>query len=404
MTSRSELHVSVLGPFPGSDADRLLGDDPHPDLAGRPHEGGYCLAPLVGYAVAHGQRRSVVSLSRSFTEAPQLFSSDAFAFYLAHRRTRHEIRSCYREERQHIVEALRQLQPDVVHANWTYLYALGALDSGRPMLVTVHDHARHMLRCLGPGYLGNYLITRRVLKRARFLTAVSPYVARYVARVAKRDVTVIPNAISPTLTSYLPPSGPSRPDAATVATIASALNASPFKNAKGGLKAFSRVKHAIPAAQYHLAGPGLDPNGFIAKWARRHGLADGVQFHGAIPHADFLTLLGRSAVLLHPSLEEACPGPPLEGMAMGKTVVVGAGCGACPWTIDDGKAGVLVNARSPRDMGERLIHVLQNPQDYAPQRAAAQQLVQSRYAPQAVADAYQALYERVHAEWPGPGS
>jgi glycosyltransferase involved in cell wall biosynthesis len=183
------------------------------------------------------------------------------------------------------------------------------------------------------------------------------------------------------------------------ASIASALNATRLKNARGAIRAFSRVRRVIPTAQYHLVGPGLGADGSVAAWARSSALDAGIHFHGPVSHQRFLDLVAGSDVLLHPSRDESFGAPALEGMAMGKTVVVGRGCGACPWVIDEGRAGVLVNVHSPRDMAEQLIHVLQHPEAYAPQRAAARQLIERRYSPKAVSDAYQAMYERVHAQW-----
>lgn len=399
MSKEESLHVSVLGPFPGDRASALLGDKRSPALTALPHEGGHPLSAFVTHAVAQGHRRSVVSLSRAYTGKPLCLHSGRFSFYLASRRKRHEIRSLYRNERAHVVHGIEELRPDVVHAHWTNLYALGALDSARPTLFTIHDHAAHILRCLGPRYIGNYLITLHVLRKARCLTAVSPYIAEYVERIAGRQVTVIPNCVSDELVALSArEEGPARKRGNNPA-IASAVSAADFKNAKGAIRAFAATRKQVPDARYDLVGHGTDTAGEIATWARDHGLAEGVTFHGAILNSRFLEILDAADVLLHPSLEEAFPGPPLEGMALGKTVVAGQNTGGCPWQLDEGRAGVLVDVRSPAAMAERLVDILNRPEMYAAQRTHARRLIQTRYSPHAVAGAYQAMYDRLYEEW-----
>lgn len=397
MNAGQSLHVSVLGPFPGDRADALLGDRQIPELMALPHEGGSSIFPFVAQAVRDGYRRSVLSLSRAYAGTPRLFRQNGFSFYLAVRRRRHEIRSLYCRERAHVVEGLNRLQPDVVHANWTQLYALGALDSGRPTLLTVRDHAARMMHCLGVRYTANYLITRYVLRRARFLTAVSPHVARYVERLTDREIRVIPNCVPDSLVADAGEGADTAQRSDGAISIASALSAARFKNARAAIQAFAAVKRKIPRARYDLVGPGLEPNGPTAAWARRLGLDDGVKFHGPMLNSRFLGILAQAGVLFHPSAEESFGGPPLEGMALGKTVVAGKRAGGCPWVLDEGRAGVLVDERSPAAMAEQLVDILKRPEAYAERRRRALHLVRTRYSARAVSEAYQAAYEDVLA-------
>ena len=388
-------HVAVLGSFPAEIAASLVEDADTEGLESLPHEGGSSIAAFVAHAVRNGRHRSVVTLSRAYSAGPRRFGDHRFAFHIAPRRKRHEVRSAFREERRHIVSALNALGPDVVHANWTSFYAMGALDSGIPSLVTVRDHAARVLRYAGMRYLGNYLYTLVVLKKAPFLTAVSPHIARYAERISGKTVAVIPNCISDELAQRATQAVTSGSVSPSNRLVVSALSAARLKNAKRAVGAFFRVRQQVADAQYGLVGPGMGPDDALSLWAQKEGLCDGITFHGPMVHSRFLDLLSGAAVLFHPSLEESFGNPLIEGMAMGKTVIAGATSGGCPWVMDDGRGGVLVDVRSEQAMSEVLADVLRRPQAYATQRQRAMQLIQTCYAPGTVADQYSAMYERV---------
>lgn len=117
-----------------------------------------------------------------------------------------------RVERQRIAQAIVECAPDVVHAHWTYEFALGALDSGVPHLVTCHDAPGAVLRYTRSPYRAlRYLMARDVLRRARHLTAVSPYMADSARRLGGRNIAVIPNPLA----DYVLMQGCPRPRPAT---------------------------------------------------------------------------------------------------------------------------------------------------------------------------------------------
>ena len=52
----------------------------------------------------------------------------------------------YSAERKSLISEIAYINPDVVHAHWTYEYALAAQDSGLPHLITVHDEPWEILQ------------------------------------------------------------------------------------------------------------------------------------------------------------------------------------------------------------------------------------------------------------------
>jgi alpha-1,3-rhamnosyl/mannosyltransferase len=65
------------------------------------------------------------------------------------------------------------------------------------------------------------------------------------------------------------------------------------------------------------------------------GLTDRIRFAGFVPDADLRVLLGASAALVHPSLEEGFGLTPLEAMAAGAPAVASA-VGSVPEVVGDG--------------------------------------------------------------------
>jgi glycosyltransferase involved in cell wall biosynthesis len=76
-----------------------------------------------------------------------------------------------------------------------------------------------------------------------------------------------------------------------------------------------------------------------------------VQFNGIVPHAELMSRLRRSNVVLaHPSKSEACCVAISEALAAGVPVIGGTRSGDVPWQLAGGEAGVLVDVTSPTEI------------------------------------------------------
>lgn len=258
--------------------------------------------------------------------------------------------------------ALDEDAPDVVHAQWSYEYALAAIASGRPHVVTVRDWAPLIARMQRRPLAWVYRavragMNRRVLRRAQALTVTSPYMVDLVARRAGRQARLVPNALSADVFA-----GRDRSDRADPPVVVSVNNAFDHrKNVQALLRAFPTVRAAIPGAQLRLIGLGFGPGGVAEAWARDAGLAEGVTFVGSLAFPNVLEELRAAAVLAHPSREESFGGTLLEAMACGTPVVAGRDAGAVPWVVDEGRAGVLTDVEDPAALAASVVGVLANP-------------------------------------------
>ena len=102
-------------------------------------------------------------------------------------------------ERAGVAHALSGIGADVVHAHWTYEFALGALKTGdRPTVITAHDAPFTVLSHMPDAYrLVRALMASMTRLKRPTLTAVSPYLAeRWRREMFFRDpIDVIPNPV-----------------------------------------------------------------------------------------------------------------------------------------------------------------------------------------------------------------
>ncbi len=347
------MQVVILGPIPiGSVGDFI------PDLEKNktvsPGVGGTCLVNLVRARLARGLPTDIITCDTQASEPVKKWHGKLVNLWVVKRRERRAMRDAYRQERRLIHQALSESDASVCHANWTYEYALAGLTQRKmPCVVSVHDHAGHILRLADARYLINYLITRLVFRRAKLLTAVSPYVAEYASKLSGKKVEVVPN--------FLPEIewlGSKRKETAN-RTIVTLGHWGRGKNIKRAVKAFQIALARNPGFRYTLMGPDLGFNGRAHRWARQHRLDSHISFLGNLPYRDTVSRIAGSDVLLHPSVEESFGMPVAEAMLAGIPVVGCREAEGVRWLLDNGKSGRLVSAYSPKEMAAAVAETLE---------------------------------------------
>jgi L-malate glycosyltransferase len=273
-------------------------------------------------------------------------------------RPRDLAKDLFSKERRFIAEQLQFWRPDAVSAHWTYEFALGALDSGLPHLITVHDWAPAVLWSVRDRYRTVRLLMQLLtFARGRNFAAVSPYMARRSRLLAMRPVSVLPNGLDESW--YI--ETPHRPYDSRV--LAANHGFARHKNVQRLLLAWPTVLERHPSAELVLAGQGYEANGPASRWAHDNGLSEGVSFIGAVTQCELRGLLRSASVFAHPSREESFGLVLLEAMAQGVPVLGGCRSGAVPWLLGDG-AGVLVDVRNAGAIADGLNRLLAEP-DFA---------------------------------------
>ena len=287
--------------------------------------------------------------------------------------------------------------PDVLHAQWTYDYALaaGTFAARIPTFCTVRDWAPYqfaMARDLKHRlyWAESILVTRRVLRnKAVHFVANSDYTRQLLREDdPAKAVRVIPNPIAKgsiltERTIY--------PDRPVLVSVCQSIDAR--KNIGTLLEAFRLYRRLRPTAELHLGGrdfvpghPNLAPFG---------PLPEGVVLEGWLDRSALNALLDKASVLVQPSLEETFGNVLLEGMARRVAVVGGRDAGAVPAVLGHGAYGHLCDVTDPRALCDALVAA-----ESRPCLDAATERLRTVYASDRIA----ALHLELYGEYAGPAA
>ncbi|MDV6241224.1 glycosyltransferase family 4 protein [Rhodococcus opacus] len=382
------MHVCLMGPVAPSALKEHLreSDRIRSDLYGSNY--GAPVAELANSLILLGHRVSVVTYRRGYDEVHLRGPSLEFYQVDGRRSRRDQALDQWKHERAAMTDIANELDVDVVHAHWTYEWALAALDCPHPVVVTIHDAPLTILR----HHLDAYRLIRlsmawRVRARHgdRLFSAVSPYVEGRWRRelIDRGPIRVVPNVVTAHFRSQ---------DKFEQPTVIEIADAGRRKNVLGLLGAFRTVRANIMDAQLLLVGPGLHSSEKLASTARSADLADGVSFLGELPRAQTQLLLAKSWVHAHFSLEESFGMTLVEAIGCGTSVIAGAESGAAGWVLNGGRAGWLSNLSDVAESAGRLIDALSCISMRSSMELAGRAHYESALHPRVVAGEYVDLY------------
>lgn len=381
------MHVGLLGPATTAGLVDWLDGDPAHLPAGN---GGTPVTLLAAALLELGHDVTLWTLTPEIA-APVVASGARLRVHYLPQRPGGRGRDAYAAERRHLRHALDAdaHEVDVLHAQWTYEYALAALRRPEPLLVTVHDWAPTILRYQPDPYrLVRLLMQARTFAARPPLITVSPYLERHLRRWRLPVAAVIPNGVPP---AWIAPAARRRGEGLALVTVADGFAAR--KNTTAVLRAVGHLRADGLPVTLTLVGADHEPGGAAASWARRHGLHDGVTFAGRRPHREVRDLLDHVDLLVHPAREESFGMVLIEAMARGLPVVAGRASGAVPWVVD--RAGALVDVEDPTAIARAVRDLLLDPDRYQRAAAAAHARARDRFAMPVIASQHLDVYHRV---------
>lgn len=390
------MYIAVLGPIA---THELL--SPAERQAGRAYPRGREGAPLVSNLIREYLRQGHRVLALTHDDAlpddgPAFVHESGNLTYVVVPCRHHTFRpngrrpgrtaDFFRFERRQLVTQLRRYQPEVVHAHWTYEYALAGLQYDPKALVTTHDNAWTIFRYVRTlNRFFHYLLARYVFWRGRHFTAVSSYTAGTVQPWARVPVQIVPNPVQ------VPPrtNAPRGPLAMPV--ISMVVNGwDDHKNITTALLAFKQVRQQHPQAELWGMGTAFEPGKQATVFCQRHNI-EGVVLLGPTAHSQVLERVAASTLLLHTSIEESFGMALAEAMAYGVPVVAGQASGAVPWVV--GPGGLLVDVHRPEAVAAAINQLLADPALYEQLAAQAATNVAERFPLAKVAGQYLALLQ-----------
>lgn len=250
-------------------------------------------------------------------------------------------------------------KPDVLHAHWTYEYALGVIpfQNEVPVFITVRDWAPKIFKIM-PNYYRfiRLIINNYILKQKNVtLIANSQYIAQKIKRRWRKNAFYIPNPINEEYIQNEIKQTKSRKYLISVAN-----NLGKGKNIERLLKAFSQVVLEYPDLKLLLIGiPFTEENHQIKKWLKL-GLMNNIVLIGPLEHTKLIELYDQSIIMVHPSIEESFGNTIIEAMVRKVAVIGGENSGAVPFLLQKGKNGILTDVRSIISIKESIEHLLIN--------------------------------------------
>jgi glycosyltransferase involved in cell wall biosynthesis len=234
------------------------------------------------------------------------------------------------------------------------------------------------------------LLERAAFRRADFWCAVSDYTARKMTellRPARAAIAVLPNPVAVPAPSAV---------RARQARVVFTGTLTRKKGVVELLQAWPRVRAAHPGAELHLfgrdgrTGAGASMRGLLAS---RLGAtaANGVHFHGHVPHAELHRALQTARVAVFPSFVEAFALAPLEAMACGCPTIYSRRTSGAE-LIRHGENGLLIEPNDPTAIADAVVRVLGDAALAERVGAAGRREVETRFAIDVLLGANEAFY------------
>lgn len=245
---------------------------------------------------------------------------------------------------------------DVLHAHWTYEFAMAAsyFSKIKPTFCTVRDWCPYIFSLM-KGLKGRlyWYISLQIFKKVMNddsikLVANSNYTYNQIINnYPNKKIVLIPN---PIMKEYILNSKIKHPKSKTFISIAQALDEK-RKNIRTLLQAFSIYKKRDPNSKLILVGTYSKKMKQI--WAKDN-LLNGVILTGILNREELYTEIDSSSVLIHPSEEETFGNILLEGMARCLPCIGGNASGAVPMVLGYGKYGILCDIHTPNSLFEAM--------------------------------------------------
>jgi L-malate glycosyltransferase len=395
------LHVGIAAPIASADIAHLL-DTPAAQLP-RGYAGAPLLGTLIEELLRRGHRVSAFTLSSDLPlddRSTVVLKGQNLSLYCCPMRPRAwpfnghrvgRIVDLYAFERRGLERAIARAKPDVVHAHWAYEFAWAALRSGLPYVVTCHDSPFVIARFQRDFRRGGYRWLRagmawHVLRQARHVTTVSPYMVGQIQPLCRATVSVVPNPITERAFAR-----PRIAQAGRQRVLMVANGWDVRKNGQAALRAFALLAERLPGAELQVFGHEHGEGEAAHRWWQQSGLAGQVNFVGGVAHEQILAAMAQGDVFMHAALEESFGAVLAEALASGLPVVAGAASGAVPWVV--GGAGRLVDVTQPASIAAALHGLLTDAAESSRLGHAGCQRVRSMFGAEAVTVAYEKLYE-----------
>lgn len=247
---------------------------------------------------------------------------------------------------------------DVLHAQWTYDFALAAksFENQLPVFCTVRDWSPYMVTVQNGlkrvQWLFYNIMSKKVLnsKNIQFIANSYYTQTQILSAYPTKNVPIIFNSVDKTLIIEKKQLLTTYPSFISIAASASEKR----KNIYTLLKAFLRFRIKHKDATLRLVGSGFTESNALMQEYKRKGMLEGVILCGFKNHTELMGEIDKVNCLVHPSIEETFGNILIEGMARGVVVIGGEKSGAVPQILGNGEYGILCDVTDEESLSNAM--------------------------------------------------
>ena len=308
--------------------------------------------------------------------------------------------------RQMRAEILR-LKPDLVHAHIAGEYAIAAAETGLPWVLTPHG-IRFLEASLWPDFLNRtyrgWLTKReeiRVVRRAKHMISISPFIQSTFSRHIKGKVYDIENPIPEAFFKL--------PQHRQPGQLLFVGRFTPRKAVHVLLRAFAGLHRQMPEATLRLAGRSVfkkvPPSHYqgLKQFVADAGLEGAVSFLGELDEPTLLKEYSNCSALVLSSILETAPMVIMQAMAAGRAVV-STDAGGVRYLVEHGETGFIVPPNDEQALADALYQVLSDEARLQAMGRRAKEVAELRFHVNVVAARTRDVYYSILGQIPPPKS
>jgi len=303
-----------------------------------------------------------------------------------------------------VTKVIEKNDADLIHAHFAYPEGLVGLlakrRTGKPLIVTLHGYDILIEPSVGYGARLNKrvdVIIRRVLNVADAVVTASKATFNEASKIVNDGCKVhfIPNAIdvqrfNPSLDGSEIRKRLGIKGSIVVFTLR-------FHEPKYGLEYLIRAAPVVAKERkdvvFVIGGDG-SLRRYHEQLAVKLGVKEKIIFTGKIPQSEVPYYYVMSNIVAVPSLQEAFGLVVSEALACGKPVI-GTNVGGIPDQIIDGYNGFLVQPRNHKEIAEKILRLIGNPDEARRMGINGRKSVEKKFDMKDRVDRILALYKRV---------
>jgi|HubBroStandDraft_6_1064221.scaffolds.fasta_scaffold129462_3 glycosyltransferase involved in cell wall biosynthesis len=319
-------------------------------------------------------------------------------------------------EAEYVRRQIRATGAQLVHAHGQVGYAIGAIRSGVPHVLTPHGMLRREKRASADAATVSRERLRQALwnatedwclEHAEHVVAISPYVRSLIEPRIRGALYEIPNPVDAGFFALERPVAPGRPD---VLERPGAQPRGPVLLTVGWMNARKRqelIVRALPAVRERVPGTCLRIVGNVEaaderslrelqRLIRELGLGDAVELLQHVSQEQLLVEYREASIYVHAAEEESSPVAVAQAMAAGLALCAVEIPGLRHLLVD-GQTGLYAREPTPAALAEAIVGVLGDPDTARSLGERARAQARARFHPAVVAGATAELYLEVLA-------